>query len=102
MTLNEFDQDTATLIPNKIKMELELELSMYSISEWSLVYFDEGKRLTTRLINALFLFLDSGNPGPFLMGLIFRQHEYHIFYLNKSLFRFRYKNEGKVPEKTCQ
>ena len=42
MTLKEFDQETANLIPNMIKMELELELSMYTISEWKLVYYDEG------------------------------------------------------------
>ena len=42
MTLKEFDQETANLIPNMIKMELELELSMYTISERKLVYYDEG------------------------------------------------------------
>ena len=43
MVLKQFDQQTARLIPDKIKMELELELSMYSISEWDLVYFADGQ-----------------------------------------------------------
>ena len=43
MILNEFDQNTARLIPNVIKMESELELSTYTISQWDLVYFEDGK-----------------------------------------------------------
>ena len=43
MILNEFDQNTARLIPNIIEMESELELSTYTISEWDLVNFEDGK-----------------------------------------------------------
>ena len=43
MILKEFDQNTARLIPRLIKMESELELSTYTISEWDLVHFEEGK-----------------------------------------------------------
>ena len=43
MILQEFDQDTARLNPNIIKMESELELSTYTISEWDLVHFEDGK-----------------------------------------------------------
>ena len=43
MILKEFDQKTAELLPSIIMMELELELSMYSISDWAQVYFDDGK-----------------------------------------------------------
>ena len=43
MILKEFDQNTARLIPNFIKMESELELSTYTISEWDLVHFEDGK-----------------------------------------------------------
>ena len=43
MILNEFDQNTARLIPNIIEMESELELSTYTISEWDLVHFEDGK-----------------------------------------------------------
>ena len=43
MILQEFDQNTAQLIPNIIKMESELELSTYTISEWDLVHFEDGK-----------------------------------------------------------
>ena len=43
MILQEFDQNTARLIPNIIKMESELELSTYTISEWDLVYIKDGK-----------------------------------------------------------
>ena len=42
MILRLFDQETAKLIPSRIVMELELELSMYSISDWDLVFLDEG------------------------------------------------------------
>ena len=43
--LDEFDQETAILFPNMndSKIESELELSLYSISGWKLVYlFDNG------------------------------------------------------------
>ena len=43
LILKEFDQNTARLIPNIIKMESELELSTYTISKWDLVHFDDGK-----------------------------------------------------------
>ena len=43
MILREFDQLTAELIPSMVLMELELELSMYTISDWAKVYFDEGE-----------------------------------------------------------
>ena len=43
MILKKFDQNTARLIPNIIEMESELELSTYTISEWDLVHFEEGK-----------------------------------------------------------
>ena len=43
MILREFDQLTAELIPSTVIMELELELSMYTISDWAKVYFDEGE-----------------------------------------------------------
>ena len=43
MILKEFDQNTARLIPNIIEMESELELSTYTISEWDLVHFEDGK-----------------------------------------------------------
>ena len=43
LILEEFDQNTAQLIPHIIKMESELELSTYTISQWNLVNFEEGK-----------------------------------------------------------
>ena len=43
MILKKFDQNTARLIPNIIEMESELELSTYTISEWDLVNFEDGK-----------------------------------------------------------
>ena len=43
MILKKFDQNTARLIPNIIEMESELELSTYTISEWDLVHFEDGK-----------------------------------------------------------
>ena len=43
MILKDFDQETAQLDPNIIAMDLELELSMYSIYYWEIVYVDEGK-----------------------------------------------------------
>ena len=43
MILKEFDQNAARLIPNIIEMESELELSTYTISEWDLVHFEDGK-----------------------------------------------------------
>ena len=44
MILKKFDQNTARLIPNIIEMESELELSTYTISEWDLVHFEDGKK----------------------------------------------------------
>lgn len=43
MILKKFDQNTARLIPNIIEMKSELELSTYTISQWDLVYFEDGK-----------------------------------------------------------
>ena len=40
MKLEEFDQRAAKLSPDEVEMESELELSMYRITEWELVYFD--------------------------------------------------------------
>ena len=41
--LDEFDQETAILFPNMndSKIETELELSLYTISGWKLVNFDD-------------------------------------------------------------
>ena len=51
MILREFDQLTAELIPSMVLMELELELSMYTISDWAKVYFDEGKTILINNVN---------------------------------------------------
>ena len=40
MKLEEFDQRAAELIPDETEMESELELSMYRITEWELVYYN--------------------------------------------------------------
>ena len=40
MKLEEFDQRAAELNPDEMEMESELELSMYKITEWELVYYD--------------------------------------------------------------
>ena len=48
MILKEFDQNTARLIPHIIKMESELELSTYTISQWDLVYFEDGEAKQTK------------------------------------------------------
>ena len=45
MKLEEFDQRAAKLSPDEVEMESELELSMYRITEWELVYYD-GKYIT--------------------------------------------------------
>ena len=45
MKLEEFDQRAAELNPEKVAMESELELSMYRITEWELVYY-HGKEFT--------------------------------------------------------
>ena len=40
MKLDKFDQRAAKLNPDAVEMESELELSMYGITEWELVYYD--------------------------------------------------------------
>ena len=40
MKLEEFDQRAAELNPDEMEMESELELSMYRITEWELVYYN--------------------------------------------------------------
>ena len=40
MKLEEFDQRAAQLSPDAMEMESELELSMYRITKWELVYYD--------------------------------------------------------------
>ena len=42
MVLEEFDQQTAKLLPGLVMMESKLDLSLYSISDWNLVYYDDG------------------------------------------------------------
>ena len=66
MILKKFDQNTARLIPNIIKMESELELSTYTISEWDLVHFEDGKtnHNTERALEGIDVFLvDDDNQG---------------------------------------
>ena len=47
--LDEFDQETAILFPNMndSKIETELELSLYTISGWKLLYFDDDGIMST-------------------------------------------------------
>ena len=40
MKLEEFDQRAASLSPDEMEMESELELSLYRITEWKLVYYN--------------------------------------------------------------
>ena len=66
MILKKFDQNTARLIPNIIEMESELELSTYTISEWDLVHFEDGKTKhnTERALEGIKVFLpDDDNQG---------------------------------------
>ena len=66
MILKKFDQNTAQLIPNIIEMESELELSTYTISEWDLVHFEDGKAKhnTERALEGINVFLaDDDNQG---------------------------------------
>ena len=50
--LDEFDQETAILFPNMndSKIESELELSLYTISGWKLVYFNDGNYSDTKYV----------------------------------------------------
>ena len=57
MILKKFDQNTARLIPNMIKMESELELSTYTIYEWDLVHFEEGKSVKCKGHGRVMFFL---------------------------------------------
>ena len=49
MKLEEFDQRAAELSPDEVEMESEIELSMYRITEWELVYY-HGEEFTFRFI----------------------------------------------------
>ena len=40
MKLEEFDQRAASLSPDEMEMESELELSLYRITKWELVYYN--------------------------------------------------------------
>ena len=40
MKLEEFDQRAASLSPDEMEMESELELSLYRITEWKLGYYN--------------------------------------------------------------
>ena len=50
MKLEEFDQRAAKLSPDEVEMESELELSMYRITEWELVYYD-GEYIQIEIYN---------------------------------------------------
>ena len=52
IVLDEFDQETAILFPNMndSKIESELELSLYTISGWKLVYFNDGNDSDTKYV----------------------------------------------------
>ena len=49
MILEEFDQDTIKLIPDKLLMESPLELSQYMIQKWQLVYFAQGQKFHEKI-----------------------------------------------------
>ena len=52
IVLDEFDQETAILFPNMndSRIESELELSLYTISGWKLVYFNDGNDSDTKYV----------------------------------------------------
>ena len=87
MKLEEFDQRAAELNPDEMEMESELELSMYRITEWELVYYD-GKEMK-------FCFIDYNN-----CIVLQNQNQIKVRYLKdkniKILFAQRHKNGGKV------
>ena len=92
MILKEFDQNTARLIPNLIEMESELELSTYTISEWDLVHFEEGKSQHVKSmgeIDELMLILQKMKIKVFILNMILQNRTVlkdHIDTIIKMLF----------------
>ena len=70
MILKKFDQNTARLIPNMIKMESELELSTYTIYEWDLVHFEEGKSVKCKGHGRVMFFLQMMTIKVYTVNMI--------------------------------
>ena len=70
MILKKFDQNTARLIPNIIEMESELELSTYTISEWDLVHFEEGKSVKCKGHGRVMFFLQMMTIKVYTINMI--------------------------------
>ena len=70
MILKKFDQNTARLIPNTIKMESELELSTYTIYEWDLVHFEEGKSVKCKGHGRVMFFLQMMTIKVYTVNMI--------------------------------
>ena len=73
MILKEFDQNTARLIPNIIKMESELELSTYTIYEWDLVHFEEGKSVKCKGHGRVMFFLQMMTIKVYTINMILQR-----------------------------
>ena len=70
MILKKFDQNTARLIPNIIRMESELELSTYTIYEWDLVHFEEGKSVKCKGHGRVMFFLQMMTIKVYTINMI--------------------------------
>ena len=70
MILKKFDQNTARLIPNIIRMESELELSTYTIYEWDLVHFEEGKSVKCKGHGRVMFFLQMMTIKVYTVNMI--------------------------------
>ena len=87
MILNEFDQNTARLIPNIIEMESELELSTYTISEWDLVHFEEGKSVKCK---------GHGRVMFFLQMMTIKVYTVNMILQNETVFKDHTDNIIKI------
>ena len=87
MILKKFDQNTARLIPNMIKMESELELSTYTIYEWDLVHFEEGKSVKCK---------GHGRVMFFLQMMTIKVYTVNMILQNETVFKDHTDNIIKI------
>ena len=87
MILKKFDQNTARLIPNIIEMESELELSTYTIYEWDLVHFEEGKSVKCK---------GHGRVMFFLQMMTIKVYTVNMILQNETVFKDHTDNIIKI------
>ena len=74
MNVESLDEDTVTLVPGKIEMIENKELTMYTIEKWELVYRDKntnaGIKMTVLVLTTIFIAVIDKLPSTSYVTMI--------------------------------